>query len=41
VKRVRRFLKQVTDTIRAIPFNPAITLWDSARKDERKRRRRS
>lgn len=38
--RIRGFLKKVTGLIELIPFNPALTLWDSTRKDERERRRR-
>jgi hypothetical protein len=40
VNPVRRFLKQVTDVVKLIPVNPAATLWDSARKDARERRRK-
>jgi hypothetical protein len=33
-------LKEVAERIGLIPFNPAVTLMDSARKDERERRKR-
>jgi len=37
---VRGFLRQVAKRIGLVFANPMITLWDSARRDERRRRNR-
>jgi hypothetical protein len=37
---IRRFLGEVAGRIGLVPFNPIVSVWDSARKDERERLRR-
>jgi hypothetical protein len=37
---VRRFLREVAGRIGLVPFNPMVSVWDTARKDERERLRR-
>jgi hypothetical protein len=38
--RVRRFLREVAERIGLVPFNPMVSVWDTARRDERERLRR-
>jgi hypothetical protein len=37
---VRRFLRRVGASIGSVASNPMTTLWDSARRDERRKRQR-
>jgi hypothetical protein len=38
--RFRRFMRQVGERIGQVFANPMISVWDSARRDERRRKRR-
>jgi hypothetical protein len=36
---VRRLLREVAERIGLVPFNPMVSVWDAARKDEPERLR--